>query len=71
MLTEPQLNIFLFILDVLTDRMCLLNNSEWSCFRTRRSAGSSAPEPAGSGQLEGEVKSHAANTIADSHTIHQ
>ena len=46
-LTEPQLNIFLFILDVLTDRMCLLNNSEWSRFRTRRSAGSSALEPAG------------------------
>ena len=27
--------------------MCLLNNSEWSRFRTRRSAGSSALEPAG------------------------
>ena len=46
-LTEPQLNSLLFILDVLSDRMCLLNNSEWSHFCTRRSAGSSALEPAG------------------------
>ena len=31
--------------------MCLLNNSEWSRFRTRRSAGSSALEPAGCSHL--------------------
>ena len=44
---EPVLNIFFLKLDDLSDSVQFLKDTGYSHFCTKRSAGSSAPEPAG------------------------